>query len=211
MSSRHRLQALLAHPGIWQAAAPAFAGESVLATGSAELDQALAGGWPAHGLCELLVETAGVGEFRLLTPVLGGLQKAARAAGRPAGIMFINPPYVPYAPALLGAGVDIAQVLVTRCHQDRDLFWTMEQALRSGACAAAVAWCAAADHRYLRRLQLAAETGRCWAALFRPVHFRRQSSPAALRLCLAPAPADALSVEIFKHRGSRPRRVIVAN
>jgi hypothetical protein len=99
--------------------------------------------------------------------------------------------------------------LVTRCAGRKDVYWAMEQALGSGHCAVVVGWCEGADPRCLRRLQLAAETGRCWAVLFRPARFRQQRSPAALRMYLRPAGGRGISVEIFKYRGGRPRCLIV--
>ena len=50
--------------------------------------------------------------------------------------------------------------------------WAMEQALRSGLCAAVIAWSKSAARPVLRRLQLAAAGSRL-AVLFRPPAARR--------------------------------------
>jgi cell division inhibitor SulA/protein ImuA len=61
----------------------------------------------------------------------------------------------------------------------------------------------------MRRLQLAAETGRAWGVLFRPACAAQERSPAALRLRLEPV-VNGLAVYILKRRGGpvgRPVRV----
>ncbi|MGH8244549.1 MAG: translesion DNA synthesis-associated protein ImuA, partial [Steroidobacteraceae bacterium] len=105
----------------------------------------------------------------------------------------------PYAPALADAGLDPARMLVIQPRAGLDMLWAMEQALRSGACAAVLGWTAASDDRALRRLKLAAEEGQSPGFLFRPPSRRDESSPAALRLALT-AEDDGLDVEILKSR-----------
>jgi cell division inhibitor SulA/protein ImuA len=208
MSARHQLQELLTHPHIWRGGQASRAHAQVLSSGDAQLDHALAGGWPLGSLCELLTEQWGLGEFRLLLPALSRLTaETNKAVARQ--VMLVNPPYIPYAPALLAAGVDISRVLVTRCADSQDLFWAMEQALRSRTCAAVLGWCEAADDQCLRRLQLAAEAAGSWAVLLRPGGFRRQRSPASLRLHVSPSSAAGLDVAIIKQRGGRPKRLVL--
>ena len=207
MSSRHRLQELLTHPRIWQGSGVGPSRARVVSSGYPSLDRALRGGWPLGSLCELLTDECGLGEFRLLLPALSRL---ARRGERESGwVVFVNPPYIPYAPALVDAGVDISRVLIARCRDERDLFWTMEQALRSGLCGAMLGWCEQADEQRLRRLQLAAEAAACWAMLLRPRRFRRQRSPAALRLSAAPQAGAGLGLEIIRQRGGRPGQLVV--
>ena len=59
---------------------------------------------------------------------------------------------------------------------------SLEQALRSGACGAVLAWTQNVRPVQVRRLQLAAETGDGLGWLFRPAADAAQASPAALRL-----------------------------
>mgnify|MGYP003693962527 CR=1 FL=1 len=116
------------------------------------------------------------------------------------------PPHLPYAPALADAGLDPARMLVIRPRAGVDRLWAMEQALRSGACAAVLGWTGEARDPMLRRLKLAAEEGRTPAFLLRPSAHRNEHSPAALRLALT-ARDYGLDVEILKSRGGIPARV----
>jgi cell division inhibitor SulA/protein ImuA len=223
------LHELLRHPGVWRAAESASAGPT-LPTGFGRLDGRIGGGWPRDTLVELLLPSPGIGEFRLLLPALRGL-----CAGEPGAprrwVAWIDPPHLPYAPALAGAGLDPAQMLIVRSRghslrsfpgeQGQSAFpaqaknegnvpcsaWATEQALRSRACAAALAWADATDDRALRRLKLAAEEGGSLGVLFRPLRCARDPSPAALRLALEPRGDGGLDVVVLKGRGSTPGRI----
>jgi cell division inhibitor SulA/protein ImuA len=194
---------LLRHPALWRGG-DAGAPETV-PTGFRALDARLpGGGWPLATLIELLVPAAGVGEIRLLLPALKRLAMAENAA--PRWVVWLAPPHLPYAPALADAGLDPARMLVVRPRAGSDRLWAMEQALRSGACAAVLGWAGTADGTALRRLKLAAEEGGTPAFLLRPVTHRGDGSPATLRLALA-ARDFGLDVEILKSRGGAPARV----
>lgn len=191
------LDSVLQHPGIWRGDQRAQTGEDALPTGFAELDELMpGGGWPRGALTEILSEREGIGELRLLLPAL------ARISGQSGMLAWVAPPHVPYAPALAAAGVKLKQLLLVKPQSAADAWWTMEQALRSGACSAVLAWLRSPDERRMRRLQLAAETGRAWGVLFRPAHAAQERSPAALRLRLE-ATADGLAVHILKRRGGQ--------
>jgi protein ImuA len=216
MSKRHQLDQLLENPRIWKAGqCDAVYSRQTVATGFPELDRALSGGWPLGALIELLVDSYGIGEFRLLLPVLSALSRETKK-----WMVLIAPPYIPYAPAFVRGGVDLSRLLVVNCQQRTDVLWAIEQALRSGACAAVVAWSEGADERLLRRLQLAAEegatdegesgNGRCWVTVFRPSRCRRQRSPAVLRIGLQPAGGAGIHMNIFKNRGGRPQKLKVS-
>jgi cell division inhibitor SulA/protein ImuA len=197
------LAELLRHPALWRGG-DAGAPETV-PTGFRALDARLpGGGWPLATLIELLVPAAGVGEIRLLLPALKRLTTAA--GEKPRWVAWLAPPHLPYAPALADAGLDPARMLVVRPRAGSDRLWAMEQALRSGACAAVLGWTGAADDTALRRLKLAAEEGRTPAFLLRPAAHRADASPAALRLALV-ACDFGLDVEILKSRGGAPARV----
>ena len=168
---------------------------SSLSTGFSELDNELpGGGWPTAALTEVLPQYEGIGELRLLAPVLSTLSKEGRQ------LIFVAPPYVPYAPSLQAAGVDLSQLSVVRTRSPREMLWTTEQALRSNACGAVVAWTMHIDYKELRRLQLAAEGGSALAVLFRPAYAIRENSPAALRLKLQTF-KNNLEVHVLKRRG----------
>lgn len=196
------LAELLRHPALWRGGSVG-AEPATVSTGFRRLDERLpGGGWPLATLIELLVPTAGVGEIRLLLPALRALCVAT--PGAPRWIAWLAPPHLPYAPALADAGLDPARMLVIRPRAGLDMLWAMEQALRSGACAAALGWIGAAGDQALRRLKLAAEEGGSPGFLFRPPSHRTESSPAALRLALAACDVG-LDIEILKSRNGPAR------
>ena len=108
-------------------------------------------------------------------------------------------PFLELSP-LAAAGINLKRLVVAKPPNDADAWWTAEQALRSGACGALLAWLRTADERRMRRLQLAAETGHTWGVLFRHARAAQDRSPAALRLLLEPV-TGGLAVTILKRRG----------
>lgn len=180
---------------VWTAdrlAASAGAG-AARPSGHAALDAELpGGGWPAAGLTELLSRAPGCGELRLLAPAL-----AASA------LLWVAPPWQPYAPALAALGLAIERLTVATPATPADAAWAAEQALRSGLLGAVLWWQGDAPvlPATLRRLHLAAMEGGTPLFALRPVSQRSQSSPAPLRLVLSPAGASQLAVDVFKRRG----------
>lgn len=188
------LAEVLRHPGIWRRGASTILAVDAQPTGLAELDALLpGGGWPRGALTEILIEADGIGECSLLLPALAALTQARKR------VALIAPPYIPYAPALAAAGIDLAQLV----HIDAnavDTHWTAEQCLRAGCCGAVVNWLPTADYHQLRRLQLAAETGAAIGIVFRSLGAASQTSPAALRLKVTAAETGP-RIEILKCRG----------
>jgi hypothetical protein len=188
------IDALLRDPRLWRGR-PATSTPGVQPTGLAALDAALpGGGWPQAALSEILIPADGVGELRLLLPTLARLTRA----GTP--VLLVAPPYRPYAAAWRAAGVELAQLHLVDC-TPKDAPWAAEQALRSASCGAVLCWPRQADERVLRRLQVAAESGRCLGLCTRPLAQATQSSPAALRLCIDAQPS---AVRVLKCRGGLP-------
>lgn len=190
------LDDILQRPGIWRGREIARnTGLEHTATGFAELDRLLpGGGWPQGALTELLHAQPGIGELRLLMPALARLSRQGR------WIAIVAPPYIPYAPALASFGLDLSHVLLVHPKTTTDALWAVEQGLRSGTCGAVLAWPKQVDQQALRRLQLAAETGKAWGILFRDPAEQAQSSPAALRLRLEARNGDT-AVQVLKCRG----------
>ncbi len=189
------LNALLQHPAIWRGGEHSHAASAGVSTGFAMLDDLFpGGGWPVGALTEILVEREGIGELRLVLPLLARLSKEAR------WLAWVSPPHLPYAPALARGGVELSRLLLLDPAAIADARWAAEQALRSGACAAVLAWFPKTDERALRRLQLAAESGGACGLLFGSSRDADRSSPAALRLQLERAPRG-LAVRILKRRG----------
>jgi hypothetical protein len=189
------LDQLLQRTDIWRGgrlAGPVRA----IATGYSELDDLLpGGGWPQGALTEILMSRQGIGALRLLMPALAQLSHDDR------WICWVAPPHIPYAPALVAAGVDLSRVLLVHPGARQDGLWAVEQSLRSGNCGAVLAWPALDDAAVLRRLQLAAEAGDALGFLFRSQPVARRSSPAALRIQLDTHSDGNLSVSILKRRG----------
>jgi len=199
------LHTLLDDPRLWRAGRRAQHWPT-LPSGHPPLDALLpGGGWPADRLTEIAVERWGSGELALLMPLLARLSRADAAGW----IAWISPPFLPYAPALAAAGVELTRLLLARARDDAETLWAAEQALHSGACRLVLAWAGRADGRCLRRLQLAAESSRTPLILFRPPAALAVPSPAALRLCLD-AGAEGARLRLVKHRGGMPRALSLA-
>jgi cell division inhibitor SulA/protein ImuA len=183
-------------PGVWRAGQVDQAAPAGIASGHARLDLELpGGGWPRAGLVEVLHEGEGLGEVSLLLPALKAVAQEGRA------VAWINPPHLPYAPALALAGVPLEACLVVRPASAEDALWSADQALRSGACGAALFWLPGrTDYAWLRRLQVAAEAGRTLAVLFRPTSAAAHATPAHLRVAVSRR-EGLLQVSLPKRRG----------
>ncbi len=95
-------------------------------------------------------------------------------------------------PAAVRLGVEPEQLLVIHADTVADEHWAIDQALRSQAVAAAIAWPGRLDDRTFRRWQLAVEEGGCLAMLLRPETARAEPSWADVRLWVEPLPLAAL-------------------
>lgn len=162
-------------------------------TGWPELDAALpAGGWPDAALSEILIPADGVGELQLLMPTLVRLAQTDRP------VLLIAPPYAPCVVGWRAQGVDMAHVEIVAIEHERQALWAMEQSLRAGCCSAVLAWPKQIDERRLRRLQVAADSGRALAFVFRDRKCVEHASPAALRIEIETNPAQ---LRVRKCRG----------
>lgn len=192
MSREERLQNLLKNRHIWRTGDVHADGRQRLPTGFKQLDRFLGGGWSLGALAELLLPAPGIGELRLLMPALASLARS-KPLGR---IAWIAPPYIPYAPALAQRGLDVSQMLVVNPLKQADGLWAMEQALRDSPCVAAFGWFGQIDDRAIRRLQLASESGSCWAVIFRQARFADSVSSAPLRIHITPAKNVLYTVDL---------------
>jgi len=189
------LSPLLESRQVWHGRAQPAPADGI-PSGWPALDEALPqGGWPAQALSEILLPADGMGELQLVLPALGRL--ATR--GRP--VLVVAPPYLPGVAGWSARGVDMRHVLLVRA-TGSEIAWAMEQGLRSAACGAVLGWPGEADDRALRRLQVAADTGRTPAFVFRDRRHAAQASPAALRIELETRPQPQWRVR--KCRGGQP-------
>lgn len=119
----------------------------------------------------------------------------------------LDPPWIPYPPALHERGLALDKVLLIRTQNRSESLWACEQVLRGMPGGAVLAWPENISFSELRRLQLAAEKGQKVVFLFRNANAANSSSPAALRLQLTADDGD-LQVRVLKCRGQRTTAVI---
>jgi hypothetical protein len=194
---------LLASPHIWRVGDLPRGERSGIPTGLGALDAELPeGGWPQQGMTELLCDQMGAGEVSLLMPALAATIRESRS------VAWINPPCLPYAPALANAGLDLSQLMIVRAESLAENLWAAEQALRSGALGVVLLWLKQhVDYASLRRLHLAAESGNCAAFVYRSTGFAVQPSPAPLRVHVE-MENNASVITILKRRGMMTSRRI---
>jgi cell division inhibitor SulA/protein ImuA len=205
------LDALLANARLWRGRGLSGNGPvRPVPSGHEQLDALLPeGGWPESGLIELLLDEHGIGELQIVMPLLLRANTNAELAAEGRWIAWLAPPFLPYAPALQNAGLVLERQLIVRTLQTKEVWWAMEQVLRSGTCAAVLGWAEKAEGHALRRLKLAAEQGGSAGILFRPTRYRSQASPANLRAVLNGTAAQ-LEIEVFKSQGGRTGRTRVS-
>jgi len=189
---------------IWRGTSkrPTTANAKVLSSGHRVLDEQLhSQGWPVSVTTELGLSQDGIGELRLLLPALRQLLETPVSRTNQAhNIVWIAPPFLPYAPELIKEQIDIKKLTVVQTNTIKDTLWATEQALLSESCAAVFAWTGSYNlsTRELRRLQLAAEKTSCWHVLFRHSDCLKQSSTSGLRLHLQTNSYGTLDVHILK-------------
>ena len=173
-------------------------------SGHAALDDALPeGGWPDAALTELLLPADGVGELQLLLPTLARLTRAKQP------VVLVAPPYLPFPAGWRQGGVDLAHLHVVDA-PPREALWAAEQCLRAGCVGAVLAWPrlasgAQSDDRALRRLQVAADSGRALGFVFRDLRAAANPSPAALRVAIDSTPdGTPPRLRVIKCRGGMP-------
>lgn len=136
----------------------------VMPSGFSTLDGILpAGGWPVSGVTEIFTPSFGIGELRLLAPVLRQLTHGGRT------VALLVPASLSYAPTLIQHGVDLQHVKVVRCANAAEGLAAVETRLQNGDFAALVAWAPANDTQdanLLRMLQLAARLSHCPVFVF---------------------------------------------
>ncbi len=194
--------------GLWRASSINSSFTKGVPTGFKILDEHLPGqGWPADGVTELLHEQYGIGELRLLAPALARLSQEQNR-----WLLWVSPPYIPYPPALLNAGINLTSVLIVKPKTLADTLWVLEKALTSKSCSAVLAWPGDINAKQIRRLQVASKKGSSWSILFRPRSAAQHASPAELRIQLYATPSShahtSINLKILKRRGGWASEVI---
>jgi len=157
----------------------------------------LGGGWPSGNLVEVCQQGFVQSEWLLLTPTLLNTRGF---------VVLLNPPCVPFAQALIKAGIDLERLLVVESGNKADFLFSFIELTRTDACEVVLAWQPKQSLSYteLRKCQLAATEGQGLYVLFRPAAVAEQSSPAGLRLAIT-LQAQDLQVRIFKQKGELGR------
>ena len=166
------------NPKLWRGCDMAGQGMHGRSTGFPQLDAILPGrGWPEKGLMEVITPHWGMGELQLLIPLMRSIVEQGK------WILWISPPYLLYAPALVQAGINTDQVLVVKLDTScKDALWSMEKALQTENCGLVLAWQNWLPTKVLRRLQLAADTGDTLGVLFKHHDSEHSQSPIRLKI-----------------------------
>lgn len=197
-SSDTSLQQLLNRADIWRGDSHALVPQIALDSGHAELNAALLnGGWPTRSLIEVCQKGFQQQEWLLFSPLL----KAATGY-----IILLNPPFIPFAQALIQAGINLEQLIVVQVTNKADFLASFAELARTESCAVLLAWqqSQALSYTELRKCLLASNEGAGLCVLFRPEHAQQQSSPASLRL-LSDITASDVQLRIFKQKGVLPQ------
>ena len=167
---------LQSNPNLWRGVDMAGQGCHGHSTGFPPLDNILPGrGWPHKGLMEIITPHWGMGELQLLIPLMRSIVEQGQ------WILWISPPHLLYAPALIQAGINTDQVLLVKLDTScKDALWSMEKALQTENCGLVLAWQNWLPNKVLRRLQLAADVGNTLGVLFK--HHDSEHSPSLMRL-----------------------------
>ena len=189
------------NPNLWRGCDISGQGSHGRSTGFSQLDNILPGrGWPHKGLMEIITPHWGMGELQLLIPLMRSIVEQGQ------WILWISPPYLLYAPALIQAGINTDRVLLVKPDTScKDALWSMEKALQTGDCGLVLAWQNWLPNKVLRRLQLAADVGNTLGVLFK--HHDSEHSPSLMRLKIEDSPtvdvhSNESEVTLIKARGN---------
>ncbi|MDX1492164.1 MAG: translesion DNA synthesis-associated protein ImuA [Pseudohongiellaceae bacterium] len=152
-------------------------------------------GWPNNAIVEIIHQHWGCGELQLVLPLMRQLSQAKR------WILWISPPCLPYAPGLVRAGIDPAQIIVVHDKPplaQLDTLWSAEKALQSDSSALVLLWPSRLHAKHLRRLQLAASKGNTLGIVFHQHHIRHSPSVLQIR---TETKEDTLELCVLKARG----------
>jgi len=193
------LDNLLKRSDIWQASQQNTQ-QHALSTGYTKLDTLLHyRGWPLNALTEILVTQPHIGEIQLVLP---SIVKQMQSGG---ALFLIEPPFSPYAPAWINAGIDINRIYIIKSCQEQDWLWVSEQVMANKGVACCLFWPPKdqLSNKVLKRLQLASKQGSPLNFIFRQSSVANQSSPASLRLVVKPESNlnSGLEIEILKQPG----------
>jgi len=199
MKQTNDLEKLLSTRKVWRASHRLPQKDKGINSGFSQLNHQLPDkGWPSSGLTELLCDQVGLGELSLLSPALAQLSQQA------GWLVWVDPPYTPYPPALAQQGIDLRRIVLLQTQSQAEQLWALETLLKADYCHAALFWPKRYSPKALRRLQIAADQGKSWGIAFRPIASQAHASPAPLRIRLGRSKQNAhagLQIEIIKRPG----------
>lgn len=166
-------------------------------TGFKELDQALQGGFPEHGVVDIDTPI-GIGEIRLLLPALRARQQQHERL-----LVFISAPMQINGEMLAEYGFPLEQVLIIQPQNVEHALWSAEQCLRSGCAHSVLLWHQELEISQAKRLQLAAEQGDALHFIFRHQHQLSLSLPVNLAMKLRPH-RQGINIQVTKRKGGWP-------
>ena len=186
-----------------------------LSMGVEALDDALPwGGLPRAGLHEIIAADSGVAAGGFCAVLLARLIEAGGSGSGEAGppnegvsaqgmALWCRRRRGLYGPGLALLGLDPARLIIVHARTDTDLFWTLEEALRSGALVGVLGEIGAAHPTALRRLQLAAESQGTMALLLRSREAVERPAPTVTRWRVGAAPggppvADSTALTVLR-------------
>ena len=169
---------------------------ATVSSGFEALDAVLpGGGWPGHGVTDILSAQSGTLEWRLLGPLL----RRVCAAGR--SVVLVGPPRPPHPPGLRLEGINERQLVWVQAETPAERLWATEQLVKAQACGALIAWLPQVRAEQVRRLQVLAAGCAAPVFLCRPAAAARESSAAPLRLLVRVGADWELLVDVFKRKG----------
>ncbi|GAB5382373.1 MAG: translesion DNA synthesis-associated protein ImuA [Aliiglaciecola sp.] len=166
-------------------------------TGFKELDQALQGGFPEHGVVDIDTPI-GIGELRLLLPALRARQQQHQRL-----LVFIGAPMQINGEMLAEFGIPLEKVLLVQPQSAEHALWSAEQCLKSGCAHSVLLWHQDLEISQAKRLQLAAEQGDALHFILRHQRQLGLSLPVNLAMKLRPH-QQGISVQVTKRKGGWP-------
>jgi hypothetical protein len=164
-------------------------------------------GLTAGSLIELFPVADGAGALTL------GVFMARHCCDEGQALVVVDQQRVFYPPAAERRGISLDRLIVVRPRTVADAAFALDQALRSTAVGAVMAWPQRLTSTEFRRLQLAAEVGGGLGVLLRPMSAQRTASFAALRLLVAPVASNEtvrqVRLEVLRCRGGMPGQAII--
>lgn len=191
------LEQLLRREDIWRGHSHSFVNQTTQSSGHVALDNALQHkGWPINSLIEVC-QAYHACDWWLFHPAAKALCEANNGY-----IVLLNPPALPFQQGLEQYNIDTKRLLIVQPRTNAEFIAGFSELSQCSACSVLLAWQpqSALNYTAMRKLHLSSLEGRGLYAIFRPLQARQQSSPANLRIQVAPQ-KNHIALSIFKQKG----------